>query len=711
MASAEVSVPAVAIPFTQAFSCCRIGIQMCAFRHSGPVLSSVLLLMVCYAKSSQGSIPQLTSADSTAVSFFAAQDIAARWTQPGEPSATDVTRVVQTLSSNGVKTDADVESNPFLKALVGSGQTDLHKRVSLGAGAKTPVAGTGPTSPFSFDLPTAVADYFGTAIANQARTYLISAVLQTIQTQAAKTDLAKPLKIMLPKTSRYLAQLTPADRVDPTTLTNLREDAKQDLAALPENLEQLVATFDPNKDLATYSIHILVTAGTLVYAKEKPAAVIDKLEVSGNSFVQGTVDPSAQHVDAVLKFVTIVSHILRMPDRETWLPVDKIEACLNGANVTAQDKEIFVLAALGLSYAHDGALYDAIPAEVGESGALASLVSDAKRLDAVVQLISGIGPSMQQLTNDTNALSKATNGTVDLADVTTMINHLQTALSLIVDSNDGASALANSVFPTLASDIAQLDVDLGELSTGVDLLLAAKQKNYVLLWQDAITLIPVILVAPSDTTPGGKAQIAFVAFFKSGVGKLLVDLPKAKTTADFEAILNSDLNTGNNYEAKQLSAFSIDLNGFLGVEAGRESLIGDIGTAARRKFRAGVFAPVGVELTWGTSRGGFFYNDAAIGSFSAFVSVIDVGAVASYRAGGGTGSLPSVTWSNIVAPGIFAVVEFRDLPFCILIGSEYGPGLRSVTSNGIQVQKPAFQAPLIAFAFDASFPNLFRTQR
>lgn len=119
---------------------------------------------------------------------------------------------------------------------------------------------------------------------------------------------------------------------------------------------------------------------------------------------------------------------------------------------------------------------------------------------------------------------------------------------------------------------------------------------------------------------------------------------------------------------KKEAAWSVTINAYTGFSGGTEHL---------EKTGAAGFASLSAPVGLGVNRG--------IGgrqSLSLFVPIVDVGALAAYRFGNDDASaLPALEWSNLVAPGIWAVWGFkRQWPLVLGIGAQRGPNLRKIDS-------------------------------
>jgi hypothetical protein len=104
------------------------------------------------------------------------------------------------------------------------------------------------------------------------------------------------------------------------------------------------------------------------------------------------------------------------------------------------------------------------------------------------------------------------------------------------------------------------------------------------------------------------------------------------------------------------------------------------------------------------------------GTFSLFVSVIDIAAPVSYRFGqsaSNAAGLPStVTWSQILAPGLHGIWGFRNTPLCLSFGVQVSPQLRTVKDfNNVSAAKTAtrahagilFDLPLLNFMYKSPY--------
>jgi hypothetical protein len=95
-------------------------------------------------------------------------------------------------------------------------------------------------------------------------------------------------------------------------------------------------------------------------------------------------------------------------------------------------------------------------------------------------------------------------------------------------------------------------------------------------------------------------------------------------------------------------------------------------------------------------------------SFSLFLPIIDVGAITAYRLnqGNAQSDLPELSFSNLIAPGAYFLVNLPKSPFTIGAGAQFGPQARKITINNLEQTSGAWRYGLIA-TIDVPIFNLF----
>ncbi|MBL7814592.1 MAG: hypothetical protein JNL70_06270 [Saprospiraceae bacterium] len=208
-------------------------------------------------------------------------------------------------------------------------------------------------------------------------------------------------------------------------------------------------------------------------------------------------------------------------------------------------------------------------------------------------------------------------------------------------------------------------------------------------------------------------------------GNFMTDVLTASNSEDVAQILERYAAPVGSYSVKRRSTFSLSLNAYPGLFMGWESpknseLLKDVN---RTSFITGVTAPIGLSFNFGglgeknNSDSEFDLNDKKYKkkhyqSLSAFVSVIDIGAVLSYRwADDQAQGLPqSIEWAQVIAPGLHLVYGFPNLPLTLNAGVQVAPKLRKVTlDNGNELKNTDFLRFSLALTTDISIFNFYHT--
>ncbi|MEO6732666.1 MAG: hypothetical protein ABIN01_15705 [Ferruginibacter sp.] len=167
-----------------------------------------------------------------------------------------------------------------------------------------------------------------------------------------------------------------------------------------------------------------------------------------------------------------------------------------------------------------------------------------------------------------------------------------------------------------------------------------------------------------------KGEISGFTEFFVKYGSFAANIVQAKNSDDVERAIEAVVLPAGSASIKKKMSFSIALNGYLGGFYGNEYL------AAKKTNRwgaiSGMYAPVGIT----------FSTRVGESSLSAFLSLIDIGAVASYRLkDDSTASLPEVKLQNILAPGLGLIYGIPRLPLSIGYTYQFGPALRVINNT------------------------------
>lgn len=160
-------------------------------------------------------------------------------------------------------------------------------------------------------------------------------------------------------------------------------------------------------------------------------------------------------------------------------------------------------------------------------------------------------------------------------------------------------------------------------------------------------------------------------------GMFMANVASAKTAEEVQQAIEVVALPPGSYQVKRESRKNISINGYVGLYGGGEYLPASENDT---RFSAGVFAPVGVAF----STGGYKATSPAKGGWSRslFISLIDVGALASFRFGDNSTSVSStIKLRDIIAPGLYWVAGLKRSPVSFGLGAQLGPNLREIEAG------------------------------
>jgi len=174
-------------------------------------------------------------------------------------------------------------------------------------------------------------------------------------------------------------------------------------------------------------------------------------------------------------------------------------------------------------------------------------------------------------------------------------------------------------------------------------------------------------------------------------GAFMTTVASAKSAGEVETAIETAALPSGSSRIKRETPFNVSLNAYTGLFIGYEQISG-MTSSGFQINNFGVAAPVGVAIsTGGHSFLGMFPKNEGHWSYSAFFSLLDLGAVASFRFqnSDSVAQVPTIKLQDIFSPGLFLSVGFPKCPLSLNIGAQVGPNLRSVsaTENGTIVNK------------------------
>jgi hypothetical protein len=183
-------------------------------------------------------------------------------------------------------------------------------------------------------------------------------------------------------------------------------------------------------------------------------------------------------------------------------------------------------------------------------------------------------------------------------------------------------------------------------------------------------------------------------------GTFLANVADANSSDEIKKAIETVALPSGSASIKKHSSLNIAISAYVGPFYGMQKLASDKDS----RSVAGFFSPVGVSLSTAIGAG------SNPGSFSLFISAIDIGALTAFRFSNPDDTLASnvqVKLSQIVAPGIHAVFGFPRLPLSIGIGHHWLPLLSKVEKESVTLHDAKGWRWQVFAAVDIPIFNLY----
>jgi len=206
---------------------------------------------------------------------------------------------------------------------------------------------------------------------------------------------------------------------------------------------------------------------------------------------------------------------------------------------------------------------------------------------------------------------------------------------------------------------------------------------------------------PEDTLKALKRNKA-ISFLQK-YGGFVADLIDAESNAQVQDLMNSKVAPSGSSKLKRTQSVTVGLNAYVGGALGGEIWKG--GTLSENDkdefFRVAPTIPVGVTISKLVGK-----KDKQ--SFSAFISLIDLGGFFNYRINADAGKVgdSDFNFQNIFRPGLQVHWNLKDSPFYLGAGVQYGPQSRQVGTNDVLLNTVRYfvgagiDVPLLVFYQD-----------
>lgn len=593
------------------------------------------------------------------------------------------TTVNEVLSTNIFLKNLLITKVAAIKKYMEESRADLARHLKNAPEEGAPVTGTSPLSLFS---PTKIADGLGTFIAERFKEELTQRYLQAFRDSIVSNNSKYHYDILLPKT--YTALLQYENVFDYRSfMTALKEAFKDDLDNLaPNSLLFIQKLKEENvikiKDSDFYLIYYLTDFMVNKIPEGQP---VTSLFLSIDQYDHKNKMNS--DVVAYLKTASLIT--ANLVDNSNELEPERIQALLHDRRR--------LTAFIGLLLEKEKGPLEAFVIK----GVKAYQHFATSTLEVISPFINSIS-YMRLAYKQFQASKKET----------------QDIIKFSVKISPHVKTLLQSLHVMTDEELTKVFVAIGHVTNIADF---SNEQKYGLIITETLALFDDV----------GLSQTPFFRTFKK-YGLFISNVAQAENGQQVKEALDVAALPVGSYKIKRNTFFDISLNAYPGLSAGLEFRSGIPAGADVKSVNPilGFSAPVGLGFSWGQvkekkkSPGDtiqtendfvLWKNNKAVvqyfsgRSHSLFVSVIDIGAITSFRLiKDDTETLPEFKWSNIIAPGVYYVNGLKNTPLSWGLGIQYGPQLRSIEKNGTSLDLAESQFSVRAFlAVDIPIFNFY----
>lgn len=553
---------------------------------------------------------------------------------------------------------------------------------------------------------TNIADGFAKFIVKRTKQELSIAFFEKFKDEL---DNVPDIQSIFPQTHRALDAIGNEIYNFEAYIQTLRECFEKDLASLPSNLPAIIennkAYFGGMPDLKSMLLSGFYISQSF-QDKQHPGNIIENFEIENlNNLSNPNIKPSFQ----TLKLIS--TSLKSNKDEESyWVSESEIK------ELVSSDNEILLKIFLGLLeqkaklenivFGKNDSLWKIIDNSYSTSNfGLPKYRLYIKNISSKVRLLENKIVGFKKVSDDSlrfeNYYSVASNS-IELMKYLSQVENLpffpqglniknstkpyfdiaQTATDVVIDVSrrNYSSAIVNGVYLyDLTFSIENLNKYLNEKSI-------TENRNDIIIKYNNVSK----------------------SIFK--YGSFMAIVAQAKSSDDVEAAIEAFALPTGSARIKRETNFNVALNAYCGLFIGQEEeKFSRINGKAFNSY--GVTAPIGLSVSWGHSIFPFTHSEKCGSSSTLFLSIIDLGAITSFRfVNDSTKTLSKIELKDIISPGIFLSWGIPKSPISVNLGYQITPYLREVKSTDNSF-KSSFSRFSVSIVVDLPLLNFYTKSR
>ena len=238
------------------------------------------------------------------------------------------------------------------------------------------------------------------------------------------------------------------------------------------------------------------------------------------------------------------------------------------------------------------------------------------------------------------------------------------------------------------------------VKNGNELYCNIYKQNYSLAMNYALTLLDTLNNITSNKLINTDLMKGLYTY-----GRFIGNMSSAQSPEDIKNAISAIALPSGSSSIKKYSKFNVDIGSYLGIAYNFSIKDWKNSTSKTWNNPFSVTAPVGFNFSSSTKRNV---------SYSAFISIIDIGAIVDYQlTDTAKGNFEQkILLENILSPGIYFIRGFKNVPISFAIGAQFGPGLISLKNadKSKTLKEPKLRVNL-TLTVDLPIINIYNTPR
>lgn len=260
-----------------------------------------------------------------------------------------------------------------------------------------------------------------------------------------------------------------------------------------------------------------------------------------------------------------------------------------------------------------------------------------------------------------------------------------------------------NITDTVFSNTKKIDKYLLSARSAANIYVDINQKNYVSGIAELSYLYSELVLKQIEND----SLLAYhqnIAKFIMKYGSFIALVAKAETSDDVKAAIEAVALPAGSASIKRRTAKNVAVNAYVGLASGGSYNF----TTDNWGGDFGLNAPIGITLSKGFDKIG---SDGKLNkkcSHSLLLSFIDIGALTAFRFGDSdTEEIPNINLGNILSPGAFWVVGFKNSPVSWGLGAQISPQLQNVKADVVEIDSNINLMIRTFIAIDIPLLNLY----